>query len=291
MPACRRGCRRIGATTICSSARRWSRRARRTRSGGALLDALDAADWAPHFLHLRGLVEDGPVHRGLRAARHGAASTARSAPSSTAISARTLITSRPSARRSARSCAACATASPSTARSKLASSTTAQRSTPGADPISRWKRRAGRGEAGTALAGDPRTDAFFRAALAAAWDEGRLQFLRLDVAGRPIAMLVNFLSAPGSFSFKTVFDEDHARFSPGVLIQIENLAHSRRSRHQLDGQLRGRGSPDDRQPVDRAAALVRVSVPLKGARRFPAFAASRALEDGWRMLKRLRGRR
>ena len=31
-------------------------------------------------------------------------------------------------------------------------------------------------------------------------------------------------TAPGSFSFKTAFDEDYARFSPGVLLQIENLA-------------------------------------------------------------------
>jgi hypothetical protein len=39
-----------------------------------------------------------------------------------------------------------------------------------------------------------------------------------------LAMLVNFMCAPGSFSFKTAFDEDYARFSPGVLLQIENLA-------------------------------------------------------------------
>ena len=32
------------------------------------------------------------------------------------------------------------------------------------------------------------------------------------------------VTAPGAFSFKTAFDEDYARFSPGVLLQIENLA-------------------------------------------------------------------
>ena len=31
----------------------------------AILDTLDAADWAPNFLHLRALAADGPVHRGL----------------------------------------------------------------------------------------------------------------------------------------------------------------------------------------------------------------------------------
>src|SRR3546814_13945194 len=36
-------------------------------------------------------------------------------------------------------------------------------------------------------------------------------------------MLVNFLCPPGGFSFKTAFDEDYARFSPGVLLQQANL--------------------------------------------------------------------
>ena len=33
----------------------------------------------------------------------------------------------------------------------------------------------------------------------------------------------NFLCPPGGFSFKTAFDEDYARFSPGVLLQQANL--------------------------------------------------------------------
>jgi hypothetical protein len=36
-------------------------------------------------------------------------------------------------------------------------------------------------------------------------------------------MLINFLCPPGGFSFKTAFDEDYARFSPGVLLQQANL--------------------------------------------------------------------
>ena len=45
----------------------------------------------------------------------------------------------------------------------------------------------------------------------------------LDLDSRPLAMLVNFLCPPGGFSFKTAFDEDYARFSPGVLLQQANL--------------------------------------------------------------------
>jgi hypothetical protein len=37
-------------------------------------------------------------------------------------------------------------------------------------------------------------------------------------------MLVNFITPPGAYSFKTAFDEDYARFSPGMLLQLENLA-------------------------------------------------------------------
>ena len=55
-------------------------------------------------------------------------------------------------------------------------------------------------------------------------DAGKLDMRALDLGGRPLAMLVNFLCPPGGFSFKTAFDEDYARFSPGVLLQRENLA-------------------------------------------------------------------
>src|SRR3546814_17812199 len=36
-------------------------------------------------------------------------------------------------------------------------------------------------------------------------------------------MLVNFLMGRGGFSFKIAFDEAMSRFSPGVLIEIDNL--------------------------------------------------------------------
>ena len=36
-------------------------------------------------------------------------------------------------------------------------------------------------------------------------------------------MLANFLAPPGLFGFKTAFDERYARFSPGLLLQLENL--------------------------------------------------------------------
>lgn len=87
-----------------------------------------------------------------------------------------------------------------------------------------WK-----GEAGSALASAPETRALFAAALAGAASAGRLERLALRLGGRAIAMLVNFITAPGAYSYKTAFDEDYARFSPGMLLQLENLALLERS--------------------------------------------------------------
>lgn len=82
-----------------------------------------------------------------------------------------------------------------------------------------WK-----GEAGSALASAPGTQAFFTQALAAAAQAGRLERLALRLDGRAIAMLVNLVTPPGVYSFKTAYDEAYARFSPGMLLQLENLA-------------------------------------------------------------------
>jgi CelD/BcsL family acetyltransferase involved in cellulose biosynthesis len=76
----------------------------------------------------------------------------------------------------------------------------------------------------SALACSAQTRALFHAVLNGAAARGRLERLELRLNGKPLSMLVNFLCAPGSFGFKTAFDEDYARFSPGVLLQIENLA-------------------------------------------------------------------
>ena len=82
-----------------------------------------------------------------------------------------------------------------------------------------WK-----GKAGSALAAREATAGLFREALRGAGERGRLERLSLTLDGRPIAMLANFIAPPGGCSYKTAFDETFARFSPGVLLQLENLA-------------------------------------------------------------------
>lgn len=86
------------------------------------------------------------------------------------------------------------------------------------------ERRGWKGINGSSLACAPQTQTLFSQALKGAAAAGKLERLDLRLDGKPLAMLVNFLCPPGSFSFKTAFDEDYARFSPGVLLQIENLA-------------------------------------------------------------------
>jgi hypothetical protein len=86
------------------------------------------------------------------------------------------------------------------------------------------EKRGWKGQNGSALGCADATKALFAEVLAGAAMAGKLERLDLRLDGKPLAMLVNFLCAPGSFSFKTAFDEDYARFSPGVLLQIENLA-------------------------------------------------------------------
>jgi CelD/BcsL family acetyltransferase involved in cellulose biosynthesis len=82
-----------------------------------------------------------------------------------------------------------------------------------------WK-----GRAGSALACADQTELLFRDSLNEAGKRGLLERLTLSLDGRPIAMLATFLTAPGAFSYKTTFDERYSRFSPGVLLQLENLS-------------------------------------------------------------------
>jgi CelD/BcsL family acetyltransferase involved in cellulose biosynthesis len=83
--------------------------------------------------------------------------------------------------------------------------------------------RGWKGQAGSALASHGETEAWFRAILTGAAGAGKLDMRALDLGERPLAMLINFFAPPGGFSFKTAFDEDYARFSPGVLLQQANL--------------------------------------------------------------------
>jgi CelD/BcsL family acetyltransferase involved in cellulose biosynthesis len=81
-----------------------------------------------------------------------------------------------------------------------------------------WK-----GRSGTALASHPAHKDFLREALRGAHEAGTLQFCRLSCGEQPVAMIINFVERGAAYSFKIAFDESFARFSPGVLLEIELL--------------------------------------------------------------------
>ncbi|MEE2690355.1 MAG: GNAT family N-acetyltransferase [Pseudomonadota bacterium] len=81
-----------------------------------------------------------------------------------------------------------------------------------------WK-----GRQGTSMASSPAEAQFFRETLSGACEAGALEFYRLDKSGAPFAMIVNFVERGEGYSFKIAYDETHARFSPGVMLELEML--------------------------------------------------------------------
>lgn len=75
----------------------------------------------------------------------------------------------------------------------------------------------------SALAMNERERSFFMAAARGAFQRDQLQLLALHLDGRPIAMRCSWRSPPGSYFFKPAYDEAYARFSPGVLLEMEAL--------------------------------------------------------------------
>lgn len=250
----------------------------------AALEALDASRWARGFLHLVGLVEDGPVHRSLNtvATQRGSAAAVVHREeraflcSDLAPTAYYEATVRKKKRKEI-----------ARLRNRLDEVGVVRSSTlTPADDLGAWcdaylalESAGWKGKEGSALACDPATQGFFRDALAGAAAAGRLELRRLDLDQRPVAMLVNFLASPGSFSFKTAFDEEFARFSPGVLIQLDNLAILNRSDIDWMDSCAAAGHPMIDSLWGERRTIVRVSVPLRGTVRRATFAATRLLEE------------
>jgi len=94
-----------------------------------------------------------------------------------------------------------------------------------------WK-----GKEGSALACNEDNRTFFNAITTAAFQRDRLVMLALYLDERPIAYRCSLLAEPGAFSFKIAYDEAYARYSPGVLLHLENIRylHSRAEIRWMD---------------------------------------------------------
>lgn len=194
-----------------------------------LLASLDAADWSGAFLHLRTVDPDGPAIAALVAL----CTAQRRRCEQVDLSQRAMLRSpldaaqywavrvRAKKRKELRRL-----------QSRLAELGEVRRRVlqPGDDLVA-WldaflalEARGWKGAQGTALGARAEDAAFLREACAGARAADQLDILRIDCANRPIAMLINFVGPAGGFSFKIAIDPDFARFSPGVLIEQDNLA-------------------------------------------------------------------
>jgi CelD/BcsL family acetyltransferase involved in cellulose biosynthesis len=81
-----------------------------------------------------------------------------------------------------------------------------------------WKGAQG---TGTAIACDPNQEQFFRQALASLATQGLLRFWRIDLDGEPIAMLFALQGGQRVILGKMAYQQDLARYSPGVMIILE----------------------------------------------------------------------
>ncbi|WP_420606074.1 GNAT family N-acetyltransferase [Novosphingopyxis sp.] len=137
-----------------------------------------------------------------------------------------------------------------------------------------WK-----GQGQSALGSQDSTRALFHDMLGAMARDGRLELLSFSFESAPIAMLVNLRSGDGVFSFKTAFDESFARFSPGVLLQIENYALLDRPGFGWADSCAAPDHPMIDSLWTERRAIGRVSVAIGGAARRLAFAGLRKAED------------
>ena len=81
-----------------------------------------------------------------------------------------------------------------------------------------WKARAG-----TALAISASGRAYVREAAQEGFARNQMLMQGLFLDDRPVAMLLSFLTGTGGFTFKIAYDEEFAKFSPGVQVMLDVL--------------------------------------------------------------------
>ncbi len=102
---------------------------------------------------------------------------------------------------------------------------------PWIDELLRLEAGGWKGEEGSALACSEANRRFANEIFAAAFQRQRLQIVGIDLDGKPLARCTSILAANGAYAFKTAYDEAFARFSPGVLAEIDRI----RELHAMPG--------------------------------------------------------
>ena len=91
--------------------------------------------------------------------------------------------------------------------------------------------RGWKGRGGSAIGLSREQMAFFAEAVRQADVRGQLLLSSLRLNDKSIAMKCSFRAGSGSFAYKIAFDEELARYSPGVLLEMDNI----RRLHALPG--------------------------------------------------------
>lgn len=79
-----------------------------------------------------------------------------------------------------------------------------------------WK-----GRQGTALASHPNTLQFAHEMIQSGFEQSRVQMVGLFRHGEPLALKLNLVSGSGGFSYKIAYNEEFAKLSPGVQLEID----------------------------------------------------------------------
>ena len=82
-----------------------------------------------------------------------------------------------------------------------------------------WKGRPG----GGAFALDQRDASYLRNIIRNGFLERRVKLLTLSFNGKVVAMKFNLMTGDGGFTFKIAFDEEYSKYSPGLLLELENI--------------------------------------------------------------------
>ena len=100
---------------------------------------------------------------------------------------------------------------------------------PGGD-IGRWiedflalEARGWKGRKGSAMAFTEANRRFAAEIFTGAFQRGRLLMGGFDFEGRPIGRRASFLARDGAYAFKTAYDETMAEFSPGAMLELDNV--------------------------------------------------------------------
>lgn len=79
------------------------------------------------------------------------------------------------------------------------------------------------GSGGGAFATNTKDADYLRALTREGFARKSVMLLSLRVGGKAIALKHNLLTADGCFTFKIAFDESYSKYSPGVLLELENI--------------------------------------------------------------------